>query len=439
MPTVIPRSKSMKPLPLQEKEYRSGLSRIERRAIIPLKWITLLVTAVLWFGLLGRPLTLEMFMLFLFYLFFNCAETYFFYFSRVTLGEIRPLTLSSYLVDVVFVSILIYLDLTGPSAGIPSNDQFYLLFFLLVMRGFALFKTVLETAFVNVLISLLYILIVYLTTTGLDRSPLMEPDFAVSLILVWLVILMSWFIMVVITKQKSEMLEVHDRLLRTDNLARVGELAAGVAHEINNPIGIIAITAEYLKRRTAGDDERQEDLEAIRREAMRCKEIVQDLLTFANPRPVGVTVVEPRVINDEVLNFVFPSGRTGSLTLIRQYDDDPPPIEADPNLLKQALLNIYLNARQAVPKDRPGRIISRIRTTSRGRMVGFEVEDNGVGIKDEDLENIFEPFFTRKASGTGLGLAVTQRIVEIHKGSISVRPAPQQGTVFLLEFPAVKG
>jgi len=429
--------RSSKPLPLHEKEYRNALYRLERRAIIPLKWITLLVTMVVWGWINKRPPRMVVFQLFLVYFLFNGAQTYFFYFSRVTIQQIKPLTLISYLVDVVFVSMLIYFDSATVYLGYSTHHDFYMLYFLLVMRGFALFKTIVETVFVNFLISFLYILTLYLAKP--EQNILLQQDFAVRLILIWLVILMSWFIVAMITKQKSELLEINDRLLRTDNLARVGELAAGVAHEINNPIGIIAATAEYLKARTAPDDDRLEDIESIRKEAMRCKDIVQDMLTFANPRAAGQTAIEPRAINDEVLEFVFPSRRMGTFTLLREYDDNPPPFEADPNLIKQALLNIYLNARQAVPKDRPGRIVSRVRTLARGGAVGFEIEDNGVGIAPDDMDHIFEPFFTRKRSGTGLGLAVTQRIVELHHGTISVRPAPNQGTVFLLEFPAMLG
>ena len=208
------------------------------------------------------------------------------------------------------------------------------------------------------LISIIYILTFYSQGQGLDF--IAKPNFAASLVLIWLVILMSWYIVTIITKQKMELLDVHDRLLRADNLARVGELAAGVAHEINNPIGIIAATAEYLKMCTEPGDDRLEEIDAIYKEAMRCKDIVQQMLTYANPRPAGLAPIEPRSINDEVLHFVFPKNRAGETEDVREYVDDPPIFQADPNLLKQALMNLYINAKQSIPEGQPGRIVARV-------------------------------------------------------------------------------
>ena len=216
-------SKVVRPVPLQEQEYRQGLYRLERHAIIPLKWCVLSVTFFLWMSVIGREITPAVFGLFLVYFLTNLALSYFFYMNRVPSGQIRPFTLVSYLLDVTFVTLLIYFDIS--TLGTQTNHNFYLLYFLLVMRGFALFKTIKETIFVNLLISVLYIITFYLRYTGF--SFLFDAEFAVSLILIWLVIMMSWFIVMIITRQKMELLEVHERLLRAESLARVGELAAG--------------------------------------------------------------------------------------------------------------------------------------------------------------------------------------------------------------------
>ena len=249
---------------------------------------------------------------------------------------------------------------------------------------------------------------------------------------------MSWFLVMIINRQKSELMEIHEKLLRTDSLARVGEIAAGVAHEINNPIGIIAANAEYLKMTAGQQSGRQEELEAIHREAMRCKDIVRQMLTFANPRPRGNMAVNPVDINNEVLLFVFPKTHTYRFVLQCDYENDCPPFHADPNLIKQALLNIYMNARQSVPQDQQGIIHSRIYSNTFRDTVCIEVEDNGQGISDEDIQHIFKPFFTSKKRGTGLGLAVTQRIIESFGGIISVRSEMSRGSIFLLEFPMDK-
>lgn len=426
----------MKPISKREQEYRRSLYIIERRAIIPLKWMILLVTFVLWYAWLDAPVASPVALLFAFYTSFNVFQTYFFYFSTVTVHQIKPLTLISFLADVIFVSMLIYFDLTTIYLGSQTHIEFYPLYFLVVMRGFALFKTLAETIFVNLLISVLYGLTFYLQTQ--DFGFLHDAQFAKSLTLIWLVILMSWLIITVTTRQQTELMEVNERLQRTDSLARIGEMAAGIAHEINNPIGIIATTAEYLKMATPPGDERIEEIDAIQREAMRCKRIVGEMLTYANPKPVGTIPIDPQALNDEVLRFVFPRMSSDRLTVERDYAERMPLFEADPNLVKQALLNLYMNARQAIPNDREGRIIARVTPGEWGRRVLFEVEDNGVGIADEDMEHLFDPFFTRKAGGTGLGLSVTQSIVEKFDGTISVRHAKPSGTVFTLSFPAAK-
>ena len=426
----------MKPISLRDREYREGLARLERRAIIPIKWAILLVTMGVWMGIMREIPTTPVFALFFVYFLLIVAQSYFFYFSGVSVHQIKPLALFSYLTDVVFVSLLIYFDLATTYFGPQSHHQFYVLYYLLVMRGFALFQTLGETIFVNLLISALYILTFYMQSQSL--AFLLQPSFATSLILIWMVILMSWFIVVIITRQKQELMEVNERLLRADSLARVGELAAGVAHEINNPMAIIAATADYLKLRTDPADERMEEIEAIHREAMRCKRIVQEMLTYANPRPAGEAALDPRTINDEVLRFVFPRGQAGEIELKVDYEETLPYIMVDPNLLKQALLNLYINARQAIPPERVGKIVSRIYAAEHGKKLRMEIEDNGSGIAEDELEQIFEPFFTRKPKGTGLGLAVTQSVIEKSGGTISVTSRPGEGTTFVLEFPAVK-
>lgn len=421
---------TMKPLPLREQEYRESLLRLERRAIIPLKWGMLLISITLWTVIVDSRLSPPMFALFLTYGLCVAANTYFFSGNRLASNQIRPFTLASYLADFVFVSMLVYFDLN--SIGTRAHSDFYVIYFLLVMRGFALFKTLAETVFVNLLISLLYLLTFWLQYR--DFNFMFEPRFSVSFLIFWLVILTAWFIFMIINRQKLELLEARERLLRADALAQAGELAAGVAHEINNPIGIIAATAEYLLSQSKASDPWREDVDAIHAEAMRCKKIVQEMLDYARPRPAGLMDVEPRALNDEVLGFVFPRGRAARFEVVREYADDPPMFKADANMVKQALLNLYINARQSIPDGREGRIVARV--TGGAGMVRFEIEDNGEGIAGEDLPHIFEPFFTRKTKGTGLGLAVTQRIAEQFGGAVYVRAAKPRGAVFTLEFPA---
>ncbi len=427
------RGSQVKPLPLKEREYRQSLYRTERRAIIPLKWFVLLVTAGLWVALLepipSGPVTI----LFAAYAVLNFFNTDFFFREKIKSEWIRPATLISYLVDVVYVTLLIYFNLTLHFHGEKLYSDFYILYFLLVMRGFALFTTIAETVLVNALISVIFILMIRLQQASF--AFIAEPAFAVRLVLIWLVLLMGWFIMVVLNQQKMDLIQIHERVMRSENLVRIGELAAGVAHEINNPLGIIIANAEYLKKITAADDPRGEDIEAIRRETDRCKEIVQQMLAYANPKPSQMTKIDPAAINDEVLQFVFPRGRTGHIEVAKDYAANVPAFEADPNLIKQALLNLYLNARQAIPEKEAGKITARILHARRPSGVIFEIEDTGPGISEEDMDHVFDPFFTRKPHGTGLGLPMTQRIVESFGGTISLNSVQPHGTIARIQFP----
>lgn len=419
----------MNPLPLKEREYRLSLLRAERRAIIPVKWFILAVTAGLWLTLIDRNPPAAILGLFAAYAFLNAAETWWLYVRRVGLDHVRPITLVSYLADVVYVTVLIYFNL----AEQPYSD-FYILYFLLVMRGFALFTTFIETLLVNTLISVLFILMLYLQQLSL--AFIAEPDFVVRIVLIWLVLLMAWFIMVVMNQQKMDLIRAHDRLGRAENLARLGELAAGVAHEINNPLGIIIANVEFLKRGAAEGTPMREDLDAILNETHRCKEIIRQLLAYANPRPSGLAMLQLAPLLEEVLQFMFPRSRAADVEIVRDIQADVPPVLADPNLLKQALLNLLVNARQAIPAEARGRIAVRLASSWYPPSVVLEIEDNGTGIAPEDLPHVFDPFFTRKPSGTGLGLPTTQRIIESFRGSIFIFPVQPKGTRVRIILPS---
>lgn len=434
----------MQPLTLKEREHRDSLLRTERRAIVPLKWFVWLVTFGLWVFLVERgvpqPPALA---LFLFYGAATIGETLLIYGRRIGPDHARSFTLGSYLLDVFYVTALIFLNIqtTGwvgdgyTAADDPGASNFHILYFLLVMRGFALFTTKTEIVLVNALIALLFLLMLRLQQASF--AFITEPAFAIRLVLAWLVLVMIWFIMVILNQQKVDLIAAQEQLLRNERLTQVGELAAGVAHEINNPIGIIIANAEFLMRGTPEDDPRREDLEAILRESARCRDIVQQMLNFASPKPGDWIPVDAKAINDEVINFVFPRG-LAAVEVVREYMTAPRSFLADPNLIKQALMNIYLNARQAIPEGQAGRITSRIYSGTFNANIVIEIEDNGAGIAPEDLPHVFDPFFTRKTKGTGLGLAMTQRIIESFGGRIEIEAAEPNGTRVRLEFAAMR-
>lgn len=423
----------MRPVPLVEQDYRRSLLRIERAAVVPAKWFVLLVSAGLWLLLFEGTPDRSLLALFLAYGFLTLAETLFIYTGKVTTSGIRAVSVGSYLIDVAYGMTLITLDARTEYLGAGANSNFYILFFLLFMRGFALFRTMAGAIATNILISFLFILTLRLQHSNFEFFG--DPDFAVQLILIWLVILMAWYIMMVQNEQAMDLRRVHDHMMRADHLAQVGEMAASVAHEINNPLGIIIATTEYLKKKIPEGDANLEDIEAIYRESNRCKDIMDQLLVYARPETPRLSQVDPVAVNEDVLSFVFPESRSGKIAIERDYAEGTGTIEADANLLKQALLNLYLNAKQSIGEGNEGAIVVRIFPSSRGRRLAIEIVDDGPGIAPEAWDRIFEPFFTQREKGTGLGLPMTQRIVESFQGSISLEPAEPHGIRVRLEFP----
>jgi len=334
------------------------------------------------------------------------------------------------MVDVLFVTILVHFD-TGHYVGRAMQSDFYVLYFLLILRGFGLFRTARENLLMNLLICVLFILSVRLQEQSVS---LLGRGMALKFALIWMVILMSWFIVEIINKQKAELLKARERLIRSEQMATLGELAAGVAHEINNPIGIISAYSEYLLKNAGKTNPLSEDYEVIHKEAMRCERIVSELLSFANPSVKEIAECDIRQLNDEVVKFLFHEKEEGRIQVEQQYASEVPMVLADPMQLKQALLNIYLNARQAIEGE--GMIDVTIEPVGKdANFVRVGIADTGKGIDEDDLERVFEPFFTRKKGGTGLGLTITQRIIEAHQGRIAIQRRKPRGTLVEILLP----
>jgi two-component system NtrC family sensor kinase len=232
--------------------------------------------------------------------------------------------------------------------------------------------------------------------------------------------------------------ETQRQLAEADRLASVGRLAAGVAHEINNPLTGVLSYASVLKKRLAADGEAVKDLDVIVRETIRCREIVKQLLDFGRPAP---PVRAPTDINEVVrraVSVVLTQLSLNNVRLALDFGQNLPPADADANQIQQVAVNLFLNAADAIGRDG-----GEIHVTTRrheeggaGPYLELAIEDTGRGIDPEDMRHIFEPFFTTKGSrGTGLGLAVSRGIVEGHGGSIGVQSEPGKGSRFIVRLP----
>lgn len=230
---------------------------------------------------------------------------------------------------------------------------------------------------------------------------------------------------------------MQEKLIQSERLISMGKLAGGVAHEINNPLTGILSYAEDLAEDAEPSDPRRKDYEVIVREALRCRQIVRSLLDFARqdePRPVRS---HPRVLIEKALDVVIRQASFRNIRFVRDMEEDLPAIEVDPLQIEQVIVNLVVNAQQAMPRG--GKIIVGARASRDRRHVEFYVRDNGVGIPAELRAQIFEPFFSTKGGKTsGLGLSICLGIVQRHGGTIRLESETGQETTFAFTLPVVR-
>ena len=227
--------------------------------------------------------------------------------------------------------------------------------------------------------------------------------------------------------------DTQDQLVQTEKLASIGQLAAGVAHEINNPLGSVLLYADILHKETPEDNEQQrEDLQMIIREANRCKTIVNDLLNFSRQNQVLAQTIDLNAMLHRLVREQRKQELYQRVALLEDLDPAIPNIQADPLQLHQVLLNLMNNAAEAMPDG--GELTLRTRPGPAPGFVAIAVQDTGSGISEENMKRIFTPFFTTKpiGKGTGLGLAIAYGIVKMHRGQINVRSEVGQGTTFII-------
>ena len=221
------------------------------------------------------------------------------------------------------------------------------------------------------------------------------------------------------------------QLIRTEKLAALGQLAAGVAHEINNPLGTITIYAHILNKSLDADDPRKEDIELIINEANRTKEIVQGLLSFARETKLKPGDTNINDLIEETLGLLVNQVLFQNIKIKKTFGSDIPTLFADATQLKQVFLNIILNAAQAME----GKGSLTITTAHESGVISIKIKDTGPGIAPEHVSKLFNPFFTTKEKGTGLGLAISYGIVERHFGQIDVDTELGKGSTFTITLP----
>ena len=368
---------------------------------------------------------------FLIYFMQNVFFTYCFYLSRVTIDEVRFFSYISLVFDTIFVALLLIFSNTV-TFGKNIEIDYYVFYFLIILRGFAIFRYKGENLILGSVVSILFIMSVYLSEEKFDA--IVYTSYLLKFFLIWAVILLSWFLLDIINKQKSEIIKIKEKLITSEDLAAVGEIAAGVAHEVNNPIGIISAYSEYLLKKTSSDNPLYDDFKTIQTEAAKCKKIVEELLNYAKPSMGAFQYCDLNKMTEEVISFAFMGSKEGEISIEKEFSEGVPNIYVDVIAIKQAILNILLNAKQSIKE--PGGTIAVFTSYDKGNeLVNLVIKDSGEGISKNDLKRIFEPFFTNKKGGTGLGLSITKRILDANNGRIIVNSEVGKGTEVVISLP----
>lgn len=243
-------------------------------------------------------------------------------------------------------------------------------------------------------------------------------------------------------RDRSEQLQrMQMQLVHTEKLASLGELVAGIAHEINNPLSGILIFSSLAAKDKRLDPALKGDLETISSEAQRCAGIVKGLLEFARDYQPKTTVCEINQVVLDSLRLVECQSVFQNVAILRQLDNDLPQIMADQNQLKQVFINIFINAGQAMQELKRGELkIITTRAVEPEGGVMVRISDSGCGVPEEQLGKLFDPFFTTKGTGgTGLGLSVSYGIIQAHGGTITAESVIGVGTTFRISLPACTG
>ncbi len=235
--------------------------------------------------------------------------------------------------------------------------------------------------------------------------------------------------------QMAETIQItQNELLRKETLASIGQLAAGVAHELNNPLGTILLLSDVMHKQTDQDNPRHADLGLIIDETVRCKRIVSDLLNFSRQQEVLAQDTDLHALLDQAITNTSHQPTFKQIAVTRDYQDAPLVIQADPAQMQQVFINLLNNAAEAIEGE--GQINVSTRQAD-AEFVEIKIADTGFGIPEESMGKIYTPFFTTKevGKGTGLGLAIVYGIIKMHRGQISLQSQVGVGTTFSILLP----
>jgi len=249
-----------------------------------------------------------------------------------------------------------------------------------------------------------------------------------------------------IIKEAETKIELERTLRQSEKLATIGQLASGLAHEIGTPLNIIGGRAELIKRRFEDKEGVQKNLDIIVQQTERITKIIQQLLGFVRKKKPEQKTLKINTLLETILDFLDHQIQKQDVRVVKEISDNLPPVMGDPDQVQQVFLNLILNALQAMPHGGKLRLSAASKLISKEGLEDSErqyveicVEDSGIGMEREVVQNIFNPFYTTKNSGTGLGLTVSQGIIQDHEGWIDVESEIGKGSVFRVYLPSLQG
>lgn len=354
--------------------------------------------------------------------------------ARKELGLVKRISYLSFAQDILFVTFL--LSFTG---GIRSLLHLvYGMFFIRAAVNYPTFSEIL-IAGLGIFTPIYFVGISF--AEG-NFHFLQSAYFWGQYALLWGVITACFGVVTLLSQQKKkienqlqEIRDLQSQLIQVEKMASIGQLAGGIAHELNNPLGSILGFSQILVKETQEEDPKKQDLRRIERAAYRCKKIIESLLSFARQRDTDFKETGLNDVLEDTLSLCENQLKKSRIEVIRQFSPDAPKILGDANQLQQVFTNLIVNAIDAMPGG--GKLTLTTQCVPSARKVTAGISDTGEGISKENSSRIFDPFFTTKevGKGTGLGLSIVYGIVKKHNGEIKVSSGKGEGTAFVLEFP----
>lgn len=426
-----------KPIQNEQLEF---IYNFEKNVSIPLKWGMTLVCTIL-------TLSIEPTIFWdspIFRYGFTAAVAFNFLFTwiytgwlptRKELGLVKRISYLSFAQEVLFVTFL--LSFTG-----GMRSLLHLVYGMFFVRAAVNYTTIVEILIAGLGI-FTPIYFVGISFAEQNFNFLESAYFWGQYLLIWGVIIACFGVVSLLSQQtkkiENQLKEIQDlqsQLIQVEKMASIGQLAGGIAHELNNPLGSILGFSQILVKETHEEDPKKQDLQRIERAAYRCKKIIESLLSFARQRDADFKELSLNDVLEETLALCENQLKKSRIEVVKQLSLDTPRILGDSNQLQQVFTNLIVNAVDAM--TRGGKLTLTTQMASSEKAVAG-VSDTGEGISKEHLNKIFDPFFTTKevGKGTGLGLSIVYGIVKKHNGEIKVISQPGQGTKFSLEFPSV--